>query len=134
MNHNNTEHKRAAELTSQFSSLTSQILDARLALSRLRTAHPSDSRMSVEAASSLLEQQTAELTMLDQQLVEAAGRVEGSKLKMQESAKDVERLRVDRAAKEAKVRELRDYDGDERVMGLYDWYDLAFILMIIEES
>jgi len=122
------EHDRAAALTSEFESFTAQILDARLSLSRLRTAHPPGQRMSVTTANATLEQQTDQMTALDAALSDTSARVEDVKCQVQECAKEVERLKVDRAAKEAEVGQMRVYEEDERVMGLYDWYSASLAL------
>ncbi|KLO09083.1 hypothetical protein SCHPADRAFT_879781 [Schizopora paradoxa] len=123
-----TKHDRASALTNEVESLTAQILDARLSLSRLRTAHPPNSRMSVSSAHATLEKQTDDMAALDAALSDTHARVEGVKGQVQECAREVERLRVDRAAKEAEVGQMRVYEEDERVMGLYDWYSASLEL------
>lgn len=58
---------------------------------------------------------------LDAQISDNASRVEKVKEKVQDTARDVERLRVERAAKEEEVRQTKGEEEDARVMGLYDW-------------
>lgn len=59
--------------------------------------------------------------VLFDELERSNAQAEKSKTRMQETARDVERLRVERAAAESEVKQMRLYDEDERVMGLYDW-------------
>ncbi|EJC98205.1 uncharacterized protein FOMMEDRAFT_171151 [Fomitiporia mediterranea MF3/22] len=111
----------AKSLTDEFTQLTSQILDARHAIVRLRAAHPPGSRLSVASANATLETQTEQMTALDAQLSDNALRADRLKERMQEAARDVERLRLERAAKEDQARRTKVEEEDERVGGLYDW-------------
>ncbi|KAH8106541.1 hypothetical protein DFH11DRAFT_1236219 [Phellopilus nigrolimitatus] len=122
-----SKYRSAQSLTEEFGSLTSQILDARLALSRLRTAHPLP-RLSVASANATLELQTEQMASLDANLSENVSQVENVKVKVQDAARDVERLRVERAAKEEEVRQTKAEEEDERVVGLYDWYTASLAL------
>ncbi|THH03412.1 hypothetical protein EW145_g6274 [Phellinidium pouzarii] len=122
-----SKYKSAQSLTEEFAKFTSQILDARLALSRLRTAHPLP-RLSVATANATLETQTEKMAAMDAQLSENAARVEKVKEKVQDAARDVERLRMERAAKEEEVRQTKAEEEDERVVGLYDWYTASLAL------
>jgi hypothetical protein len=63
------------------------------------------------------------MTSLDAALSDTNARVEQVKAAVQERARAVERGKVERAAVEAEVREVagRGEEGDERVVGLYDW-------------
>jgi len=61
------------------------------------------------------------MTSFDAQLSDNAARVEHVKTAVQDVARDVERLRVERAAKEEEVRLAKVEEQDERIVGLYDW-------------
>ncbi len=78
------EHDCAAALTREFESLTAQILDARLSLSRLRTAHPPGQRMAATTANATLEQQTDQRTVLDAALSDTSAMVEDVKCQVHE--------------------------------------------------
>lgn len=119
-----SEYGKADALTSESQTLTSQILDARLALSRLRASHPYP-RMSLARANARLEEQTESMASLDAQLSENASNIEKVKTAVQDAARDVERLRVERAAKEEEARQAKAEEDDERIVGLYDWYEEA---------
>ena len=62
------------------------------------------------------------MTALDAKLSDNAMRAEQIKERMQETAREVERLRVERAAKEQEARQTKTEEDDERVGGLYDWW------------
>lgn len=64
---------------------------------------------------------------LDSQISENALRLEKVKERVQNTARDVERLRVERAAKEEEVRQTKGEEEDGRVMGLYDWSVLSVL-------
>lgn len=115
------EYRHAESLKEEFAKLTSQILDARLAISRLRTAHPLP-RLSVAAANATLESQVEQMADLDTQISTKATQIDQTKEKVQNTAREVERLRIDRAAKEEEVRQTKGEEEDGRIIGLYDWF------------
>ena len=108
-------------LKDQFAQLTSQILDARLAISRLRTAHPLP-RLSVAAANATLESQVEQMADLDAQISGNAARVDRVKEKVQNTAREVEKLRNERAVQEEEARQTKGEEEDGRIIGLYDWF------------
>lgn len=120
-----TEHRLANTLATSLASLTSQILDARLALSRLRNQHPPP-RLSLATAEATLEAQTDAMASLDHALANMNDKLEDTKNELGEKAREVERLKMERAAVEKELEEgERGRDGGEedgRVVGLYDWY------------
>lgn len=126
----NIEYKGAEALIKEFSSLTSQILDSRLALSRLRTSYPPP-RLSVASAKATLETQIETMTALDSQLSDNASKMEELKERVQATATDVERTRVERATKEEEAKQAKAEEDDERISGLYDWY-VACIISILD--
>ena len=98
-------------------------MDSRLAISRLRTTYPPDSRLSVASANSKLEEQTEQMAAYDVQVSENATRTERIKEQVQDAMREVERLRVERSAKEEEARQTRGEEEDGRVGALYEWYD-----------
>ena len=114
------EHRHASALTAELQALTEQILDARLALSRLRNQYPAP-RLSMATAEATLESQTEKMASLDAELSETNIRVEDTKNAVQDIAREVERLKVERAAKEIEARETKGEEEDDRIVGLYDW-------------
>lgn len=128
----NIEYRSAEALIKEFSSLTSQILDSRLALSRLRTSYPPP-RLSVASAKATLETQIETMATLDTQLSDNASKVEELKERVQATATDVERTRVERATKEEEAKQAKAEEDDERIFGLYDWY-VACIISILDRN
>jgi len=114
------DYNRAKSLTTEANFLSQQILDARLALTRIRQAYPHP-RLTIASATAHLESQVREMQEFDEKAQEVNVRVAIVKEKVKESAREVERLRVERAEAEKVVKtgELEVEDG--RVVGLYDW-------------
>lgn len=102
------------------------MLDAKLQLIRLRQLHPPP-RLTIPAATAQLDAQVADMQKLDDTLQELNENIDRVKVKVKDGARDVERLRVERAdvEKQAKVAQTEVEDG--RVVGLYDWYDCLFL-------
>lgn len=119
--HEFLDYNRAKALTTEAVNLSQQILDARLAISRLRQAHPHP-RLTVASANAQLDSQVAQMVEFDEKVQDVNERVASVKEKVKESAREVERLRVERAEVErlrAEAGEAEVEDG--RVVGLYDW-------------
>jgi len=114
------DYNRAKSLTTEANFLSQQILDARLALTRIRQAYPHP-RLTIASATAHLESQVREMQEFDEKAQEVNVRVAIVKEKVKQSAREVERLRVERAEAEKVVKtgELEVEDG--RVVGLYDW-------------
>ena len=87
---------KAKTLTDEAVSLARKILDTRLALTRLRQAHPHP-RLTVPSAEAQLDAQVAEMQSLEDQLQVLNEDIDGVKEKVKTGARDVERLRVHRA-------------------------------------
>jgi|SRR5882762_3740427 chromosome segregation ATPase len=115
-----TDYNRAKSLTTEATTLAQQILDARLALTRLRQAHPHP-RLTVATASAHLEAQVIQMQEFDEKVQDVNDRVASVKEKVKEGAREVERLRVKRAEVEKGVKTAEVEVEDGRVIGLYDW-------------
>ncbi|KIM91719.1 hypothetical protein PILCRDRAFT_828 [Piloderma croceum F 1598] len=118
---------RAKALTTEATTLSQQILDARLALTRLRQAHPHP-RLTVATASAHLESQVMQMQEFDEKVQGVNDRVASVKEKVKESAREVERLRVKRAEVEKGVKTGEVEVEDGRVVGLYDWFTASLDL------
>ncbi|KAI0832055.1 hypothetical protein BC628DRAFT_1530004 [Trametes gibbosa] len=121
------DYNRARALTQEASTLESKILDARLTLTRLRQAHPHP-RLTIPAANAQLDAQVTEMQELDDELQQTNARVDDVKERVKAGAREVERLRVERADLEKKVKAGQDEVQDGRVVGLYDWYTASLAL------
>ncbi|KAL4064871.1 hypothetical protein V8B97DRAFT_2025896 [Scleroderma yunnanense] len=120
------DYEKARSLTSLATSLSAKILDAKLALTRLRQAHPHP-RLTVSTATATLDTQIAQMQALDGELQTLEKRIEESKGKLKAGMGEVERLRVVERERTAELglagKEGRD--DDPRLGGLYDWLQAA---------
>ena len=113
-------------MTSLATSLSAKILDAKLALTRLRQAHPHP-RLTVSTATATLDTQVSQMQELDDELQGLEKQIEESKGKLKTGMGEVERLRGverERAAELALVGK-EGGDDDPRLGGLYDWSVLS---------
>ncbi|TDL18800.1 hypothetical protein BD410DRAFT_830783 [Rickenella mellea] len=120
-------YTKARDLVTEAQTLVQQILDTSLSLSRLRAAHPHP-RVTISSANATLDAQTEIMASLDTQLSDINSQVEHVKLSVQESAREVERLRVDRSESEKEILRHKAEEEDGRVLGLYDWYTASLSL------
>jgi uncharacterized coiled-coil DUF342 family protein len=110
--------------TTESATLASQILNARLSLSRLRQWHASPQhRLTIPSALQLLDSQCQQLPDLDKKLQTLQTEVGGVKDKVKSGSREIERLRVERDDMEAMVRSKGQEgdDEDRRLAPLYDW-------------
>ncbi|TFK37978.1 hypothetical protein BDQ12DRAFT_698888 [Crucibulum laeve] len=123
------DYTRIKNSTQRASTLAQQIIDARLALSRIRQTHPQP-RLTIPQADQKLIDQVEEMQTLSDEVEAAARRVKEAKAKLKAGTGDVEKLRLERAEVEKGVRE-RGGEGaeeDGRLMPLYDWYTASLTL------
>jgi len=120
-------YNKAKPLISEAAALSQQILDARLALTRLRQAHPHP-RLTVATATAHLESQVMQMQEFDEKVQDVNERVASVKEKVKEGAREVERLRVKRAEVEKDVKTAEVEVEDGRVVGLYDWFTASLDL------
>lgn len=123
------DYHKARALTAEATTLSQQILDARLALSRLRSAHPPP-RLTIPGALAALDAQVAQMQEADERVQDVGARVGKVKERVGERAREVERLRVRRTEVEKEVRERGGaVEVDDGVAGaLYDWWVLTFVV------
>ena len=114
-------------MTKEAASLTQQILDARLALTRLHAAHPPP-RLTLTAAKVIADEQIEQMAIMDTQLLELNERAAEVKNRVKASVKDVERLKVERAAKEEELKRTQRLEEDNRWPALNDWCVSSCIL------
>ncbi|CCL98606.1 uncharacterized protein FIBRA_00608 [Fibroporia radiculosa] len=121
------DFNKARTLTNEAATLASKILDARLQLTRLRQAYPHP-RLTIPAANAQLDMQVAEMQRFDDELQSLNESVDQAKDKVKEGAREVERLRAERAEVEKLARAGKDEVEDGRVVGLYDWLTASLAL------
>lgn len=106
--------------TKEAAELTQKVLDARLALTRLRAAHPAP-RLTIDAATALADQQQEEMGELDIMLGEQNKKGEELKEEIKTRMKELERLKAERAAKEEELKRTQRLEEDNRWPNLNDW-------------
>ncbi|KAI0319857.1 hypothetical protein OF83DRAFT_1108171 [Amylostereum chailletii] len=121
------DYQKAKTLTDEAVALTKSILDARLAIARLRQSHPHP-RMTVSAAEEHLASQIEEMQAVEDEIQAGNDRVARVKSAVKEAAKEVERLRVARADSDRELKAHRADMDDPRVATLYDWYTASLAL------
>ncbi|PCH36230.1 hypothetical protein WOLCODRAFT_146165 [Wolfiporia cocos MD-104 SS10] len=115
---------KAKALTAEASDLARNILDARLQLTRLKQVHPHP-RLTISSAHAQLDAQVVEMQTLMDEQQSLNEQIEQVKEKVKEGAKEIERLRLERAETEKAARAGKEEVEDSRVIGLYDWLTLS---------
>ena len=92
--------------------LAQSIIDARLAITRLRQAHPQP-RLTIPTAEEYLAAQITEMQELEDKLRDASDQVAGVRESVKEGSKEMERLSVERAEIGWDVK-ARGYGADDR--------------------
>jgi len=98
-----------------------RIIDARLALSRLRQAHPHP-RLTTDAALEKLSDQDAEMQDLSDQIEAVRDSVQRSKKERERANLELETLRAERAEAEKLAKSADMGKDDPRIASLYDWW------------
>ncbi|KAG5649521.1 hypothetical protein H0H81_003317 [Sphagnurus paluster] len=122
------DYTKIKDTATQATQLAQQILDARLALTRLRKTHPHP-RLTVALADQKLIDQVTEMQKLNDELEELRAQAQTVKEQVKKSALEVENLRVERAELEKTVKlSQMDADDDARLVPLYSWYTASMNL------
>ena len=115
-----SDYEKAKTVIAEISSLSQQILDARLALTRSKQRHP-EPRLTVSSASAQLDSQIMKMQESADELQGVNAKVSSVKEDIKAKSKQLEALRSQRAELE-KVRSSKvDEVEDPRYAGLYDW-------------
>lgn len=120
-NHVASDYEKAKTVIAEISSLSQQILDARLTLTRSKQRHP-EPRLTVSSASAQLDSQIMKMQEAADELQGMNAKVSAGKEGIKAKSKQLEALRSQRAEAE-KIRSSKvDEVEDPRYAGLYDWY------------
>ena len=116
-----SDYQKAKTVIAEISSLSQQILDARLALTRSKQRHP-EPRLTVSSATAQLDSQIMKMQESSDELQGVNAKVSAVKEDIKTKTKQLEALRSQRAEVE-KIRSSKvDEVEDPRYAGLYDWY------------
>ncbi|THH14574.1 hypothetical protein EW146_g5770 [Bondarzewia mesenterica] len=108
----NADYNRAKSLTNEAVTLAQSIIDARLAITRLRQTHPQP-RLTIPTAEEHLGKQIIEMQELDEKLQEVSDKVAMVKESIKKRSKEVERLMIERAEINKEIK-ARGYGADDR--------------------
>lgn len=114
------DYNKAKRLTAEANALSQKILDARLALRRLRQAHPHP-RLTIPAADQELENQITEMQNLNDEIESVSKQVHSAKDSMKSQGTQVESLRMERTETEKAIKIASVDENDGRIVPLYDW-------------
>lgn len=101
--------------------LQQSILDAKLALTRLRQAHPSP-RLTIPVAEEKLSSQVDEMQMLEDESQRVSEEITRKKDSIKAGTVEMDRLRSEKAELEKKVARHKVEADDGRAVDLCDWY------------
>ncbi|KAH0578311.1 hypothetical protein J132_10968 [Termitomyces sp. J132] len=116
-----SDYNKVRETVAEASALAQQILDARLALTRIRKTHPHP-RLTIALADQKLVDQVEEMQTLNDELESVNAQVQAIKEQVKRGLLDLEELRVERAEVEKAVKMVRVDEDDARLVPLYSWY------------
>ena len=115
-----TDYLKAKGLAAEAVSLAQSVLDARLAITRLRQAHPSP-RLTIPVAEEQLSSQVVDLQMLEDESQSVNEKIARVKDAIKEGTVEIDRLRSDKAELEKKVATHKVEADDGRAVDLCDW-------------
>ncbi|KAG6900379.1 hypothetical protein C0993_011729 [Termitomyces sp. T159_Od127] len=115
-----SDYQKVRGMETEATALAQQIIDARLALTRLRKTHPHP-RLTIPLADQKLVNQVEEMQALTDELEAVNAQVQTVKEQVKRSVLDLEALRAERAESEKAVKGAR-LDDDARLVPLYSWY------------
>ncbi|KAJ7087338.1 hypothetical protein B0H15DRAFT_950214 [Mycena belliarum] len=107
--------------------LKQKIIDARLALTRLRHAHPQP-RLTIPGAEQRLADQVTEMQVLADDIDQGAKKLQSVKGSVKSGTQDLESLRAQRGEAEKAVKAARVNEDDSRLVPLYDQHMAALAL------
>ncbi|KZS98224.1 hypothetical protein SISNIDRAFT_480992 [Sistotremastrum niveocremeum HHB9708] len=114
--------------SAQARKLAQEILDAQLALSRLRASYP-EPRLSVAAASTKADEQVERMQEMENEVQSMQTKIGEMKEKNKTAMKQLEQLKMERAQAEQELDSLKvEGDEDHRILGLYDWFSASLTM------
>ncbi|KAG6896726.1 hypothetical protein C0992_006493 [Termitomyces sp. T32_za158] len=115
-----SDYQKRRGTATEASALAQRIIDARLALTRIRKTHPHP-RLTIPLADRKLVDQVEEMQALTDELEAVNAQVQAVKEQVKRGVLDLEALKTERAEAEKAVKMVRVED-DARLVPLYSWY------------
>lgn len=126
-----SDYEKAKAVIAEISSLSQQILDARLALTRSKQRHP-EPRLTVSSALAQLDSQVVKMQESADELQAVNSKVSAVKEDIKERSRQLEVSRSQRAELE-KIRSSKvDEVEDPRYAGLCDWCVYHFLTLLVK--
>ncbi|KAF9448140.1 hypothetical protein P691DRAFT_670074 [Macrolepiota fuliginosa MF-IS2] len=107
--------------------LAQKIIDARLALTRLRQTHPHP-RLTIASADQKLADQVTEMQEFSDQVEVTRRKVQNAKEELKTGNVELESLRAERSEAEKLVKNANVGEDDPRIAPLYDWFTASLLL------
>ncbi|KAJ4484572.1 hypothetical protein C8R41DRAFT_896468 [Lentinula lateritia] len=115
------DYIRVKQATAKATEFAQKIIDARLALSRLRQTHPHP-RVTVQSADKKLEDQVMEMQALTDEMQVVEQKVHSVKGKLKSESLEMESLKSQRNEVEKSAKKSESgFNDDRRFVPLYDW-------------
>ncbi|KAJ8072407.1 hypothetical protein PM082_015966 [Marasmius tenuissimus] len=121
------EYVKVQQSTDKATELRQKIIDARLALSRLRQLHPHP-RLTIPAADQKLADQVEEMQEITDEIDNVSQKVQEVKERLRSGALEMESLRAKRADVEKNLKMARVEEDESRLVPLYDWFTVSLAL------
>jgi hypothetical protein len=123
------EMKQLKQKQEEMNRLAAEIVDARLAISRLRARHPHP-RLTVAKASSIADEQIMKMQAIEDEMQEIDTKITETREKAKTASRELEKMKVERGELERKYDEVKSSEEgeDARVLELYEWFTTALAL------
>ncbi|KAF6748117.1 hypothetical protein DFP72DRAFT_917577 [Ephemerocybe angulata] len=121
------DYIKVKQATERATILAQKILDARLALTRLRQTNPHP-RLTIPMADQKLVDQVEEMQTLSDEVELVKKKTKAVKDQVKNGALEIEKLRIKHADSERAVQALQLEEDDNRLVPLYDWYTASLSL------
>ncbi|KAF5387291.1 hypothetical protein D9757_005807 [Collybiopsis confluens] len=121
------DYVRVKQATTKAAELAQKIIDARLALSRLRQTHPHP-RITIQTADKKLEDQVMEMQNLADEKQAVEDKVQEIKGKLKSETLEAEGVKMQRHEIEKTVKISESVEDDRRFVPLYDWITNSLML------
>ena len=112
-------------MSTEAATLAQKIIDARLALARLRKTHPHP-RLTIPLADQKLADQVMEMQTLNDEVQTLNKQTHALKEGIKKGSFELESLRMERAEVEKAAKQARVEEEDVRLVPLYNWFVYLF--------
>ncbi|KAF8623182.1 hypothetical protein AX17_007507 [Amanita inopinata Kibby_2008] len=121
------DYNKIKKATEKATMLAQKIIDAKLALSRLRQTHPHP-RLTIPLADQKLAEQVEKMQTLHDEVQAISKNSQNIKERVKGGGVELEKLRMERAEAEKAVKLAKVDEDDGKLIPLYDWYTASLAL------